>query len=222
MPEHVRFEQGLYQCRTIDCDKWSVRGRAYAVDVAGHQLFAGTTGPLDQYCHRFLRNQPDGFEDLFHQPAVTNNTVAPFTNQTRRFHLEPLATALTACDCAFYSLIQFTDIDRLGDIVIRSELHGRDGAVHIVESSDHDHWRFRETGLEIRQRFQAALPWHTNIHDDYFRGHRLGSRQAVSGIVGQFHSVVRAVKMQLQSTATGDVIIDNQYLTHGFLLPRAS
>jgi hypothetical protein len=61
--EHLRFQQGVGNCRAVHVHEWSVRAGSSPVDHPGHQPLAGPGFPLDQD-----RGKPAGLARARKQP----------------------------------------------------------------------------------------------------------------------------------------------------------
>jgi len=66
MPEQLRFEQILGNCRGIDGDEWFGRAWAVAMQRPCHQFLAGAGFAIDEDNGVRLGEPPDGAEHFLH------------------------------------------------------------------------------------------------------------------------------------------------------------
>ena len=76
MPEHLTFQQGFDQRRAIDRHEGRRGIGAGHMDGPRHKLLTGSRLAEDQRRDTALRDHADGFENLLHCAAASDNSAA--------------------------------------------------------------------------------------------------------------------------------------------------
>jgi len=75
MPEEFAFQKGFWDGRAIDRQKSASIPATMLINGSGHQFFADSTFPANEYRHVAPCNLPYQFVDLLHDSALANDVI---------------------------------------------------------------------------------------------------------------------------------------------------
>ena len=105
MAEHVRLQQSLDQCCTVNSNKRAIRGRTHPVQISRYQFLPGTAGPRNMHGHRLACYQPNSLENFFHRPTITNHGVTTMTCLVFQHQLQSRHITLAAVNRPLHCLV---------------------------------------------------------------------------------------------------------------------
>src|SRR5262245_55572480 len=161
--EQLRLDERFGQRWEIDWNERLVLARALAMDGACDQLLAGPTLARDQDRRRRARNLPDHLIELLHLVVLPHDLVEALLPR----QLGPKEDDLTL-QCALFE--RTTDggqnallLERLRDVVERSELHRGHRAADLHDGGDEDDFDLLIERLHALEHGDAVHARHSNV-----------------------------------------------------------
>jgi len=142
---------------------------------ARHHLLAAARFPGQQHRDRRLRQPTDGAEHLVHGGRLAQD----LGHLADRFLRAVVAQAFL--DCAPDQRHRFVDVERLGQVLERAALEGRDRTVQVRERGHDDHGKRRVALLDGLQQPDSADSRHPDIGHQHLRCFRVQRSQHILG-----------------------------------------
>ena len=178
VPEQLTLEQRLRQRRAVDLDQRPAGEARVAVQHRRDQFLAGAGFAGDQHGRVGARDPPDRLVDLLHRRALADDQLARIALAEPGRQFQHLIAQTLVLEEALDRQQNLVQVERLGDVVVRSELHRLDRGRRAAVAGDDDHWQVnRSSRPSLTQHVEPAQPGHPDVHHDQIRPHRPLARQ---------------------------------------------
>ena len=190
MPHQFAFEQGLRHGSAVDGHEGLVATGALHMNSSGDQLFAGAAFTLDQNSAGItLGDLAHHVEHLLHMAAVTDNVFDAELAFMGGAQVSDLLAKLTGFERLLDDNRQFVEIERLVDIIIRTETHSLDSGLKHAKGRNHDHDNLAVDLLDLFQHLKAIHAGQLDVKQHQLRGVFLNHPQGILA-TGGCHYVV--------------------------------
>ena len=209
--EEFRFHQVLGNGAAVDGDKRLVFAAAVLVDGARQQFLAGAGLAADEHRGIALRHAGSHFQHVqqhFRSPDDALESVLLVQADAQAAHFLDQFLMLHG---AVHHQHQLFVIDRLGDVVVGSGLHGSHGGLHGAKCRNHHDGGLRILLANLLQQIQSGDAGHLQIGDDQRRSILLDAAQRFIAAGGGGGGIAGFLELQLGDAAQALVVIHHQY-----------
>ena len=207
--EQLALEEGLGERRAGHLDEGLVAPRAVLVERLGEELLPGAALSEEQDRGRGGGHLTDRLEHRQHLRALAHEIVEAV------LLLEPLAQGASLLEQALPVQgllehdLELIDVDRLGEVVLGSELHGLDRGLHRAVGGHEDDHRLGADLLDLREELEAVHARHPEVGEDDVGLDLLEQLQSRARVVGPRHLVAVFLEQRLQRSCRVDLVVDD-------------
>src|SRR5207249_7643936 len=173
--EELALEQRLRDGGAVERDQRAVGARAPVVDRLGDQLLAGAALTGDEDRGAELRDGFDRLEDLLHLRRAADDVADVVAVADLAAELLELALQVGVLGRPLQVQPQLLDVERLGDVPERPELHGLDRRLQRLGRGQHDDRQVHVAGAELLEELHAVHPRYEDV-EQHDVGGRAGER----------------------------------------------
>ena len=164
MAEHLTFQKCGAQRSAVHFDEGLIHACRIGMQRIGDQFLAGAAFPENQ--HRLLRRgkAANGLEDVEHGRCLADQMfVFRVVARSSRFQGPDLIYQHGLGQCSTDREQNLVQVEWLGDVIERAELHGFDRRRAAAEGRDDDHRQFIEPFLLLAQDFHPVASRHGEV-----------------------------------------------------------
>ena len=209
--EELRFHQVLGDGSAVNGYKRLVFAAAVVMDGARQQFLAGAGFAADQHRGIALRHAGGHFQHVEQHLRSTRDafkSVLPIQAEAQAVHLLHQSAMLHG---AVDHQHEFFVVDRLGDVVVGSGLHGGHGGLHGSKRGNHDHRRLRIQLANLLQQIHPGDAGHLQIGDQQRWNVLLHAPQRIIAVGGGGGGVASFLELQLGDAAKAFVVVHHKY-----------
>ncbi len=180
--EELALEHGVVDRGTVHCDEPAIAPRADAVQRARHELLAraGLAGH-ERQAHVWCE-APDHPEEVLHARTSSDHPAELEPSCQVAFHRQDTATSIDLVAHARQQLVEAAEVERLGEIVHRAELHRFDGGVERCIARHQHCLAVRVDVADRAKNLEAADLGHPQIDHHQIGPARLNQRDGLAAV----------------------------------------
>ena len=151
-------------------------------------------------------------------PAIQRNQKRIRIERERPQHEDAFAQAGSGIPTAEYgadTCDELARIERLGEIVVRSEFEPGDAVVVIAARGQHQHGNVG-AAAQARKNFKTVQPWHHHVEDDEIERFCFDARERLAAVLCVMEGETLGVEILAEHLHERAVVVDDQNLRHGF------
>ena len=209
--EQVRFEQVRRQAAGVHGDEGVVGAGRAGMEGARRQLLAGPALAFHEDRRAAQRGLGDQLEHLAHARAAADDVPQPLLLRAQARaeravlgHQPPLLGRVADHHHHFFVL------ERLGDVVERAVLHGRDRVLERRVGGDEDDRQVFVEAAQPVERLDAADARHHHVDDGDVEPPPAGQRQALVAVGGRRDVAALPLEQRLQDVPHDLLVVDDQ------------
>ena len=215
MAEQFALQQSVSQGGAVHRQEAMLIAVAMMINRPRDQFLSGAALAADQNGHVLSRHPADLLVNLEHLRAAADEHIVfvglrlSLGKVDRRLHQ---AARLQGPLDQFLDLLQ---VERLGQVFIRSQFHGFDRHVAVVHGRDEYH---RQLGVEVADRLgqlNARLPRKHNVQQQNVDLSRADQLHALLSAAGRMEFDLKLLQRGLDQAGNGPVVVDHQNVWHG-------
>ena len=181
------------------------------MDGAGDELLPRAALPLDQHGEVGIRDQADAGEDLADRGAVSDHLRELARGRQPRVESADLLPQAVVLEGPADMVPEDLQVDRLGDVVGRTQPHGLDGRLDRAVGGDDQDQRLRPAVLDIPHQVQARdRARHLQVGDHQLMGQAAEQLPGLGPILGHGDRVRLLLQGQRQPGADVRLIVHDQ------------
>ena len=181
------------------------------IDGAGDQFLAAAAFTADQHGDILRSNTSNGLVDVLHRHAASDHHVAGLAGRLIRLaERHWFAHQTPHFECPVDEFANLPDVERLGQVVERPELHGIDRRRTRATGRDKDDRQPRIDLLDLPQQVQPRPVWQHEVEDAGIRSLLTSQFQALTRILSRQHFNSVLLERTAKELQHGWLVIHNQ------------
>ena len=217
MTEELGLHQGLGNRSAVDRHERLVAARRLLVHGARDELLAGPALAGDHDGRPAVGRLADRLEDFQDARTLPDESVEPVLAPQLAFELPILLLQPLALERVGDGEPQLVELERLGDVVIRAELHRLHRRLGRSEGGHDEHHRSRRVLLRGAQNGEAVHLPHAEVGDDQVERVALERLDGGFAAVGQRHGIADLPQHDAEQLSHALLVVDDQHagFSHG-------
>ncbi len=214
MAKQLALKQLTWDGRAIDRHKALVSSLSVIVERLCHQFFPCPALATNKHSGIGIFDSGHLSEDGLHFGAGTNNVLKPELFFQLLMQGNVLFHQFLIVECLFDHQVELFPVERLGDVVVCTGLHGFDCVLNGTIRSDNNNQDRRRAPLQLVEQRRAVHTWHTNISDNQMEWGGTKVFQRLFAVAGYYNFVTLPGEIILNHSAEIYIVINKQNSFH--------
>ena len=210
VPEELALDEPLGHGREVHADERAVRARRVVVDRPRDELLAGAALAGDEDRCRRGRDPPHQGHHVAHRLALRDDRLDPVAILHLALQPRDLRPQRPLAERLVRDEQQLLDLERLGDVVVGSELHRADRRLDRTERRDHHEVRRLRQLHDAADQVEAVHLRHPQIGDHEVEAPHARELEPRRGPARRIDVVAGLLELLREQIAHGLVIFDDQ------------